>query len=121
MSSRFLYAFIGMLISGTVGFLINLLSSVIQQRAFYGQFNTATMWLLIGLICLGTLIGAWLGGKMVIPTAGSLSVSQNASPTLNETISITRLKAILSYGKLRGKGIHLKDIILVGSRFDIES
>ncbi len=121
MSSRFLYAFVGLLISGIVALLINLLSSAIQQRAFYEQLNTLPIWLLVGLICLGTLIGAWLGGKVGIPSAGSLSASQTSSSSQIETISVTRLRALLSYGKLRGKGIHLKDIILIGSRFDIES
>jgi len=121
MSSRFLYAFVGLLISGIVGLLINLLSSAIQQQTFHDQFNTFTIWLLVGFICLGTLIGAWLGGKVAIPPTGSLSASQTASPAQIEMISVTRLRALLSYGKLRGKGIHLKDIILIGSRIDIES
>lgn len=121
MSSRFLYAFVGLLISEIVALLINLLSSAIQQRAFYEQFNTLPIWLLVGLICLGTLVGAWLGGKVGIPSTGSLSASQTSSSSQIETITVTRLRAFLSYGELRGKGIHLKDIILIGSRLKVKS
>lgn len=37
-----------------------------------------------------------------------------------DTVIITRLKALLSYGKLRGRGIRLKNIFLFGSRVDID-
>jgi hypothetical protein len=36
-------------------------------------------------------------------------------------VEITRLKALLSYGKLRGQGIRLSDILLIGSRLDIDT
>ncbi|SRR5258708_2712408 len=121
MSSRFLYAFGGLLISGIVGFLINLLASAIEQQAFSHQFSMTTIWFLLGFICFGTLLGAWLGGKISLPPTASPPAPQTASPKSSETVSITRLKALLSYGKFRGKGLRLTDIILIGSRLDIDS
>ena len=121
MSSKFLYAFAGLLVSALVGILINLLSAAIQQRAFADQFNTLAIWLLAGFTLIGTLIGAWLGGKVTVPITSLPSTTRSQASTKQGTVTITRLRAFLSYGKLRGKGIALSDIILIGSRLDIES
>lgn len=121
MPPRFLYAFGGLLISGMVGLLINLLASAIEQQAFANHFNALTIWVLLGFICFGTLLGAWLGGKVSLPPAVLPPASQTTPPDPGEAVSVTRLRAFLSYGKWRGKGLRLTDILLVGSRLDIDS
>lgn len=121
MPPKFLYAFVGLLVSGFVGILINLLSAAVQQRAFPDQFNAQSIWLLAGLALVGTLVGTWLGGRVNVPSTVTPSANQSSSPTKHGTTTVTRLRAFLSYGKLRGKGIHLSDIILFGSRIDIDT
>lgn len=121
MLSKFLYAFVGLLVSGFIGILINLLSAAVQQRAFADQFNGQSIWLLAGLTLVGTLIGAWLGGKVNVPSIAAPSANQPSSSSKHDTITVTRLRALLSYGRLRGKGIYLSDIILFGSRIDIDA
>lgn len=121
MSSKFLYAFAGLLISSITGILINLLSAIIQQQAFSNQFSTQSIWLLIGLALAGILIGTWLGGKVNVSSTPMPSATPSSSSTKHETVTITRLRALLSYSKLRGKGIHLRDIMLFGSRIDIDA
>ncbi|HEU0001132.1 MAG TPA: hypothetical protein VFQ36_09555 [Ktedonobacteraceae bacterium] len=121
MPSKFLYAFAGLLMSGIIGILINLLSAIIQQQAFSDQFSTQSIWLLISLIVMGTLVGTWLGGKVNMPSTATHLVTQSSSSSKHSAVTITRLRALLSYGKLRGKGIHLSDIILFGSRIDIDT
>jgi hypothetical protein len=38
-----------------------------------------------------------------------------------KAVTVTRLRALLSYGRLRGRGIRLEDILLVGSCLDIDT
>lgn len=121
MTPRFLYAFGGLVISGMVGLLINLLAAAIEQQTFANHFNALTIWILVGVICFGTLLGAWLGGKVSLPTVASPPGSQTTPPDPRESVSVTRLRAFLSYGRWRGKGLRLTDILLVGSRLDIDS
>jgi len=56
-----------------------------------------------------------------VPSSTMPSPTHSTSSTKQGTITVTRLKALLSYGKLRGKGIHLSDILLFGSRLDIDA
>jgi hypothetical protein len=109
------------LVSGIVGIFINLLSAAIQQRAFSDQFNAPTIWILVGLALVGTLTGAWLGGKVNMPSTATPQAPQPSPSPKHGTVTVTRLRALLSYRKLRGKGIHLSDIILFGSRIDIDT
>jgi len=41
--------------------------------------------------------------------------------TKHGAVIITRFRSLLSYGKLRGKGIRLSDVTLFGSRIDIDT
>jgi hypothetical protein len=120
MSSRFLYAIIGAVVVALTNVLINLISAAIQQRAFSSQFSDQALWVLGALILVGLLLGYWLGGKIQVPSS---SPSQPVSPATAkpDVVTITRLRALFSYSKLKGKGIHLTDILLVGSRIDIET
>lgn len=117
MSTKTIYAISGLLVGAAVNIGINLLSAAIQQRAF-SFFSDQVIWGLVVFIVLGLLIGYWLGGQLQVPTS---TTSKKPTPGQPDTITITRLRALLSYGKLKGKGIHLKDILLIGSRIDIET
>ncbi len=131
MRSRFFYAFGGLLASAGVGIIINLLSAGLQQRTFPAQFSDQSLWILAGLAILGLLIGYWLGEKLQLqsPSAQTTTPSASSSPSSSapidtlkpEVVTISRLRALLSYSKLKGKGIHLSDILLIGSRIDIET
>ncbi len=118
MSSRPLYAISGLIIGAAGDIVVNLLAAGIQQRAFPGQFSDLELWVLAGLAVLGLLVGYWLGGPIQLPASSPAPSTPTERPG---TTTITRLRAILSYSKLRGKGIHLRDIFLVGSRIDIET
>lgn len=117
MQSRGTYALIGLFVGAIVNVLYNLIAAAIQQRAFPIQFSNQSIWWLVGLAMGGLLLGFWLGDKVTIP------VSAKASHPLGkpQTLTISRLRALLSYGKLRGRGIHLFDILLVGSKIDVDT
>lgn len=118
--SRPFYAVCGALVSGLVGVLISLLAAGIQQRTLANQFSELTLWILVGLSLLGLIIGAWLGEKLTLHPSAS-HPTQAAQPESPDTVTMTRLRAFLSYSKLKGKGIHLQDVMLFGSRIDIET
>jgi len=115
---RSAYAIIGLFVGATVNLLVNLLAAAIQQRAFFGQFSASSIvWLAI-LAAVGLLLGYWLGGPFQMPASAP---AQSASGKPTTGVSITRFRALLSYGQLRGKGITLSDILLFGSRLDIDT
>lgn len=114
------YALIGLIVGAAVDLLINLLAGAIQQRAFGDQFSSQSVLWLAGLAVAGLLIGYWLGGAVAVPAAAAPAQTP-ASPAADKPVEITRLKALLSYGKLRGQGIRLSDILLIGSRLDIDT
>jgi hypothetical protein len=118
MSYRPLYAISGLIVGAVGDIVVSLLAAGIQQRAFPGQFSDLSLGILVGLAVLGLLVGYWLGGPLQLPAS---SLAPSAVTERPETTTITRLRAILSYTKLRGKGIHLRDIFLIGSRIDIET
>jgi hypothetical protein len=115
---RSAYAVIGLFAGAVVDLLVNLLATAIQQRAFPGQFSTSSILWLAGLAILGLLVGYWLGGPVHLPASPSVQTAPRRTTT---GVTITRFKALLSYGQLRGKGITLSDILLVGSRLDIDT
>ncbi len=69
------------------------------------------------------------GIKEVLEEAQSWSVSTPSTPPSLVTrpsakygaVIVTRFRALLSYGKLRGRGIHLRNVTLFGSRIDIDT
>jgi hypothetical protein len=117
--SRSAYAFAGLVIGAAVNFLINLLSAAIQQQPLGAQLTSqsSVAWLII-FIVVGLLVGYWLGGKVDVPAEVTTLITV---PDHLSTTTITRLRALLSYSKLRGKGVHLSDILLIGSHIDIDS
>src|SRR5436305_1614163 len=117
MRSRFFYVLGGLLASAGVGIIINLLSAGIQQKAFPAQFSDQSLWILAGLAIVGSLIGYWLGEQLKLQSSSAQtatpSTSSSPSPSISvntalpEVVTISRLGALLSYSKLKGKGIHL--------------
>jgi len=114
------YALIGLFIAAGLDLVINLLAGALQQRAFGDQFTSQSIFWLACLAVAGLLIGYWLGGAVAVP-ASAAPAHAPASPATDKPVEITRLKALFSYGKLRGQGIRLSDILLIGSRFDIDT
>jgi hypothetical protein len=117
---RPIYALAGLLVGAAVDVLINLLAAALQQQTFGDRFSQGAIWWLAGLAALGLLAGYWLAGSVPVPISAPVP-QQPASGGVVHTVSITRLRALLSYAKLRGRGINLGDILLVGSRIDIDT
>lgn len=114
------YALTGMFVLAVVDLAINLLAAAVQQRAFADQFSTYSILWLIGLAVVGLLLGYWLGADVKLP-GESLPVAQTSDSHDRKMTTTTRLHALSSYVRLRGKGIHLSDIFLIGSRIDIDT
>ncbi len=58
------------------------------------------------------------------PTQIPFPVSVSSQPPCvekSESITMTRLRTLLSIGKFKGKGIHLSDSVLVGSRIETDT
>ena len=121
MRARFIYAIGGAIISAVGDIAINLLTTGIQQRAFPTQFSNLALGILAGITLLGAIVGSFLGGPVQVP-ASTASQSTPAQTTKTQApVTVTRLRALFSYSKLKGKGIHLSDILLIGSKLDIDS
>jgi hypothetical protein len=118
MSSRPLYAIAGLILGAAVDLLINLLAAALQQQAFADQFSRQSIGWLVGFIVGGLLVGYWLSGPSRVSPPAS---SQPALAGSAQTVTLTRLRALLSYVKLRGKGISLGDVLSIGSRIDIDT
>src|SRR5205823_5481104 len=113
MPSKPIYGVVGLFIGAAVDLLINLLAAGIQHRFILDQFNAEALGILAGLAVLGLLIGYWLGRPLNL-SASPINQPVHSEPS--ETLTITRLRAFLSYSKLKGRGIHISDILLFGSR-----
>ena len=118
MKIRFLYALIGFVISIVVDILINILANGLQRQIFPEYLSAQTLWILAGLALGGLTIGYWLGHPIhVPPISPSHKKGTRARSSLTSSpqdTTITRLRALLSYSKLKGRGIHLSDILLLG-------
>jgi hypothetical protein len=101
---------------------VNLLAAAIQQRPLGDQVLRHGVGWLIGLIVGGLMLGLWLGARVQLQPNTSMAASQ-ASPQRHvvQPVTMTRLRALLSYGRLRGQGITLTDILLFGSVLDIDT
>lgn len=120
--NRPFYALFGLALAGAVDLIINLLAAAIQQRTFADRFNDQSIALLAGLAVGGLLMGWWLGGMVSVPAKPSAAPGAGGeAANTNNAVITTRLLALLSYGKLRGRGIRLTDILLIGSRLDIDA
>jgi hypothetical protein len=121
---RAVYAIVGLLLAAGADLAINLLGAAIQQVAFADQFDTAAIVFLVVISVVGTLAGYWLGKELELPLPATPPPTTGAQPAATGqpgTLKITRLRALLSYAKLRGMGIDLNDILLIGSRLDIDT
>ncbi len=118
---RILYAFLGAGLGALTNITINLLSAAIQQRALDDQFTTPAIIWLIGVTLVGLILGIWLGTEITIPPPGKPAEQPTKRSRATKPVTMTRFMAILSYGKLRGRGIHLLDILLIGSKLDIDT
>ena len=122
--SRTLYALAGLFIGAAVSVLLNLLSAGIQQRALADQYSQGMLIWIAGLAVFGLLVGYWLGGPVTVPATPASQAAPTTQPGLAvtpSTVTLTRLRALFSYANLRGRGIRLSDILIVGSRIDIDT
>jgi len=117
---RAFYTIVGAVLVIFVDLGVNLLAGAIQSRSFSEQFDLQSIWLLAVLIGAGLFLGWFFGGGVELPVA-----KQPAAPgqpaTTEPPRTITRLRALLSYTKLRGQGISLSNILLIGSKLDIDT
>jgi hypothetical protein len=119
---RVIYAFVGVLIGALIDLAINLLAAAIQQRPFGAQLGRQGMGWLIGLIVAGLLLGVWLGATVRLqPRANTAAPTLPTHRRAVQPMTLTRLRALMSYGRLRGQGIALADILLIGSVLDIDT
>lgn len=115
------YAIAGLLAGAGVNIAINLLSAAIQQKYFAGQFTDQALWGLAIFAGVGLLVGLWLSGPISVPASTASPQVKPLPAGSPHQVTITRLKALLSYGKLRGRGVTLSDILLIGSKLDIDT
>jgi len=138
MSSRLGFMFAGALVGAALDLLVNLVAAAIQQQAFANQFSTTAFISLVVAILFFALVGAWLGKKIDVPTVASVTAptssigtgvtvprSAAANPQVSTspsgTIAMTRFRALFSYYRLKGHGIHLSDILSFGTVVRIDS
>lgn len=116
------YAVVGVGVGAVANILINLVAAVILENSLYQQLVGQSIWMLVACLGVCLLLGLWLGGSVSVPADPQDSSGTSADATSSSSgnqIEITRLTALLSYGSLRGRGIRLQDILLIGSRLDI--
>lgn len=118
MKLRSIYTILGAIVGAVVDLLINLVAAGIQQHAFTDQFSIQTIWGLVGLTLVGIIVGYWLGKPLQVPVSSSPQATVSESP---DTVTITRMQALWSQSKLKGKGIHLKNIFSWKSTLDINT
>lgn len=118
MKARSIYSILGAIVGAVVSLLINLVAAGIQQHAFTQQLSIQTIWGLVGLTLVGLLIGYWLGKPLQIPAS---SPPQASGPEKSDTVTITRLQALWSHNELKGKGIHIQGLFMLGSTNKIDT
>jgi hypothetical protein len=132
---RYVYTLAGVFTGLVVNIVANLLSAAIQQQVFSDKFNRLSTWWLVGCLVVGALIGWWLGEKIQLkPQPGAQTQTTTGSPTsqqptfpqqtnqgTTDKVTMTRLNALLSYGELKGKGINLSDILIIGSVIKVDT
>lgn len=133
---RTIYAIVGAVVGIGVDLAVNLLAAVIQARTPAAEFAGWSVWILTTLILAGALIGWWLGKMLVLYPTQQASDKAETQPShvrrltsgpnagqwyVGDPIRIRRLTALLSYTRLRGQGIELQDVLLIGSRLDIDT
>lgn len=122
MSSRLTHGIVGLLLVAVIKIAselcVDLLAGAVGQEIFKNQFDTGSIVALALLSLVGFLLGSWLGAEVELKAVPNDS-SQEA--TNAGTTTVTRLRALRSYARLRGSGIHLSDVLMVGSQLDIET
>lgn len=138
MPSRLGFMFVGALVGAVLDLLVNLVAAAIQQRAFANQISTTAFTGLVVATLFFALVGIWLGKKIEVPavadataptapTGAGVTVPQSVvanslTPTSPPgTIAMTRFRALFSYYRLKGHGIHLSDIFSFGTVVHIDS
>lgn len=118
MKTRSIYTILGAIVGAVVDLLINLVAAGVQQHAFANQFTIQSIFGLVGLALIGLLVGLWLGKPLQVPVS---SFSQPNFTEKPETVTITRLKALWSHNELKGKGIHINGLFMLGSTNKIDT
>jgi FtsH-binding integral membrane protein len=119
---RATYAFVGAVLGAIINLAINLLAAAIQQRPLGASVLQHNVDWLIGLIVGGLVLGLWLSARVQLQPNDSRATPQTSPQhRVVQPITMTRLRALLSYGRLRGQGIALTDIMLWGSVLDIDT
>lgn len=118
---RGLYLVVGLFAGIAVNIALNLLSAAIQQKLFAGQFSTGAIWGLAIFAVVGSLLGLWLSGLVTIPANAAPAGTKPIPAADPNRVNITRLRALFSYTKLKGKGVTLTDILLIASKLEINT
>lgn len=125
MTSKSSYGFIGLIIGAIVEIIIHLIAISLHEGPFKISFSKWSFILLVVLALLGLLAGRWLGSEVPMPDKNQ-NIERlgrpSARPPLNtQGVKVTRLRALLSSLKIRGRGVSLDDVKARGSRIDIDT
>ena len=100
-------------VAAALDLLINLLASAIAGD-LGERLLVRSLWLLVALVIVGLVVGAWLGG----------SVAPQSTPreSSSSRFEATRLGAFWSTIRFRGEGsTRLRDLLLVRSTLDVDT
>lgn len=115
---RSIYAISGAVVGAVVDVLINLIAAGIQKLAFADQFGLQAVGGLAILALIGLLLGYLLGKRLHISASTAPQAPASEKPDM---VTVTRLQALWSHNKLKGKGIHLRDVFQLGSKVTIDT
>ena len=110
---RVVLGFIFAVVAAALDLLINLLASAIAGD-LGERLLVRSLWLLVALVIVGLVVGAWLGG----------SVAPHSTPREGSSsrFEATRLGVFGSTIRFRGEGsTRLRDLLLVQSTIDVDT
>ena len=117
--TKLVYAFIGLLVGAAVNIMLNMIAAAIQQKAFSDHFNDQSIVILVALSLLGLIIGYWLGTAVDVPE--SVINSHEQTQDSGKIVKVTRLMALWSFIRIKGKGITITDVVSLGSDIEIDT